>query len=324
MLVYCEKCDSGVEPICKDYESEFEVRGKKYKYLGAKGYCPNCGDLIDECPEIDLIRRREAYNKGEYKMTNETKKGIEAILFVILIILLCNSVVFIKTGEIGVVTRFGAVQERVMQAGINFKVPFIQGVKKMNCKTQKINTSNESSTKDLQDILIEASINYCVNVGQAHQLYKNVGTKYEDIILAPILADTIKTVSAEYTAEETVTKRAELSNKIYEKLNQRLNEQGISIVNVNIVNLMFSEAYNQAIEEKQIATQRTLTAQQELETAKVEAEKKKVEAEGEAEANRIINESLNSDNLQKQFIDKWNGQLPATITDNTMPFLNIN
>ena len=128
----------------------------------------------------------------------------------------------------------------------------------------------------------------------------------------------------EYTAEETVTKRAELSNKIYEKLNARLNEQGISIVNVNIVNLTFSEAYNQAIEEKQIATQRTLTAQQELETTKVEAEKKKVEAEGQAEANRIINESLNSDNLQKQFIDKWNGQLPSTITGDTIPFLNIN
>ncbi len=211
-----------------------------------------------------------------------------------------------------------------MQAGINFKIPFVQGVKKMNCKTQEMSTKNESSTKDLQDIAIEVSVNYCVNVGQAHQLYKNVGTKYQDIILTPILADTIKTASAEYTAEETVTKRAELSNKIYEKLNARLNEQGISIVNVNIVNLTFSEAYNQAIEEKQIATQRTLTAQQELETTKVEAEKKKVEAEGQAEANRIINESLNSDNLQKQFIDKWNGQLPSTITGDTIPFLNIN
>lgn len=240
------------------------------------------------------------------------------------IVILFNTIVFVKTGEIGVVTQFGAVQERVMKAGINFKVPFIQGVKKMNCKVQEMSTKNESSTKDLQDIAIEVSINYCVNVGQANELYKNVGKDYKDIILTPILADTIKTASAEYTAEETVTKRAELSNKIYEKLNQRLNDQGISIVNVNIVNLTFSEAYNQAIEEKQIATQRTLTAQQELETTRVEAEKKKVEAEGEAGANRILNESLSNENLQKQFIDKWNGQLPTTITNGTIPFLNIN
>lgn len=258
-------------------------------------------------------------------MDNEEKKiGIIIIAIILGVILFFNSIVFVKTGEIGIVTRFGAVQDRVMQAGINFKIPFVQGVKKMNCKTQEMSTKNESSTRDLQDIAIEVSINYCVNVEQAHQLYKNVGTKYQDIILTPILADTIKTASAEYTAEETVTKRAELSNKIYEKLNQRLNEQGISIVNVNIVNLTFSDAYNQAIEEKQIATQRTLTAQQELETTKVEAEKKKVEAEGQAEANRMINESLNSDNLQKQFIDKWNGQLPSTITGDMIPFLNIN
>lgn len=258
-------------------------------------------------------------------MDNEKKK-IGTIIITIILggILFFNSIVFVKTGEIGIITKFGAVQDKVMQAGINFKIPFVQGVKKMNCKTQEMSAKNQSSTKDLQDIEIEVSVNYCVNVGQAHQLYKNVGTKYQDIILIPTLADTIKTASAEYTAEETVTKRAELSNKIYEKLNERLNEQGISIVNVNIINLTFSDAYNQAIEEKQIATQRTLTAQQELETSKVEAEKKKVEAEGEAEANRIINESLNSDNLQKQFIDKWDGKLPSTIIEDTIPFLNIN
>lgn len=254
----------------------------------------------------------------------EFKGTILGIFLVLMIVILCNSIVFIKTGEIGVVTQFGAVQDRIMTAGINFKAPFVQGVKKMNCKTQELTTDNASSTKDLQDITMNVSVNYCVNVEKASELYKTVGTKYQDIILTPILADTIKTVSAEYTAEETVTKRAELSSKIYEKLNERLNEQGISIVNVNIINLNFSEAYNQAIEEKQIATQRTLTAQQELETAKVEAEKKVVEAQGTADANKILNESLNESNLQKQAIEKWNGVLPATMVGDTIPFLNLN
>ena len=257
-------------------------------------------------------------------MDNETKSGLGVMLVILLIVMLFNTIVFVKTGEIGVVTQFGAVQDRVMTAGINFKIPFIQGVKKMNCKTQEMSTDNASSTKDLQDITMNVSVNYCVNVEKASELYKTVGTKYQDIILTPTLADTIKTVSAEYTAEETVTKRAELSSKIYEKLNERLNEQGISIVNVNIINLNFSEAYNQAIEEKQIATQRTLTAQQELETARVEAEKKVVEAQGTADANRILNESLSEENLQKQAIEKWNGVLPGTMAGDTIPFLNLN
>lgn len=244
------------------------------------------------------------------------------IVFVLIVII--NSVSFVKTGEIGIVTQFGAVTDRVMTAGLNFKAPFIQGVKKINCKTQEMTTLNSGATKDLQDISIEVSINYAVNVEQAPNLYKTVGKDYKDIILTPILADTIKNASAEYTAEETITKRAELASKIYEKLNERLSEQGITITNVNITNLNFSEAYNQAIEEKQIAQQKTLTAQQELEIAKVNAEKKRVEAQGTADANKILNESLSQENLQKQFLDKWNGQLPTTMSGTAIPFLNIN
>ena len=240
-------------------------------------------------------------------------------------------VVFIKTGEIGIVTQFGAVQDRVMQAGINFKAPFIQGVKKINCKTQELTTENNSASKDLQDISMTISINYCVNVEKAPELYKNVGLDYKEIILSPILADTVKSASADYTAEETITKRTELSNKIYESLNKRLNEQGITVVNVNIINLNFSDTYNQAIEEKNVALQRTLKAQQELETTKIEAEKKKVDAQATADANRILNESLSQENLEKQALEnqanaiaKWNGQLPTTMAGDSVPFLNIN
>lgn len=249
----------------------------------------------------------------------------------LIVIMLFNSIVFIKTGEIGIVTQFGAVKERVMKAGINFKVPFIQGVKKINCKIQEMTTENESASKDLQDISMTVSINYCVNIDRAPELYKTVGKDYKDIILTPILADTIKNVSAEYTAEESIIKRAELSNKMYEKLNNRLNEQGITITNVNITNLDFSESYNQAIEEKNIATQKTLKAKQELETAKIEAERKVVEAQGTADANRILNESLSEENLEKQrienqakAIEKWNGILPSTSITDSIPFLNIN
>lgn len=74
-----------------------------------------------------------------------------------------------------------------------------------------------------------------------------------------------------------------------------------------------------------------MTAEQELQTTKIEAEKKIAEAEGQAEANRILNESLTEENLEKQMlenqskaIDKWNGQLPTTMTGDTVPFLNIN
>lgn len=270
--------------------------------------------------------------KEVQEMDKAIKRGIKVIGAIIaLIIILANTIVFIKTGELGVVTKFGAVQDKVMTAGLNFKIPFIQSVKKINCKTQEMNTENDSASKDLQDIHMTVSINYAVNVEKAPDLYKSVGIDYKEVILTPILADTLKNATAEYTAEETITKRAELASKIYEKLNTRLMDQGISVINVNITNLNFSDAYNQAIEDKQVAQQRALTAQQELEITKVEAEKKIVEAQGTAEANRILNESLTQENLEKQklenqskAIEKWNGQLPGTTLSEGIPFLNIN
>lgn len=268
------------------------------------------------------------YTEKEIKMVKNFI--ISVIVIIIGIVILCNSIVFVKTGEIGIVTKFGAVQDRVMTEGINFKVPFMQGVKKINCKTQEISTENNGASKDLQDIFMKVSINYCVNVDKAPELFRTVGNDYANVILTPILTDTIKSATAEYTAEETITKRAELSTKIYEKLNERLNEQGISIVNVNITDLTFSEAFNKAIEDKQVAQQNTLKAQQELETTKVEAEKKVTEATATAEANRILNESLSQENLEKQkleneqkAIEKWNGVLPSTMTGDTVPFVNL-
>ncbi len=255
--------------------------------------------------------------------------GILAAVIVVLLILI-SSVSIVKTGQIGIVTRFGAVQEKVLSEGINFKLPFIERVHKLNCKIQKMEISNNSASKDLQDVGIDVAINYCISVEQAPNLYKTVGKNYEDTILTPSITDAIKSVTAQYTAEELITKRAEVADIMLDAFNKKLNSKGITIVSSNIIDLQFSEAFNTAIEEKQVAQQEALKAKEELEKTKIEAEKKIVEAEATAEANKIINESLTNNNLEKQrleneanAISKWDGVLPSTITGDAVPFINI-
>ena len=255
---------------------------------------------------------------------SEVKGFIIFIAIVLGIVLMCNTVVFIKTGEIGIVTKFGAVEERVMTQGINFKIPFINGVKKMNCKTQKYDIESGSASKDMQDVQAKISVNYSVNVENASKLFREVGQDYLSIILEPTILDTIKSVTAEFTAEELITKRPDVSQRLLNRLQERMQSQGINIVEANITDLNFSESFNRAIEEKQVAEQNVKTEQQRLEQIKVQAEQKKVEAEGTAEANRILNESLSEENLQKLATAKGNRQLPTTITDGTGPFLNVN
>lgn len=262
---------------------------------------------------------------------NVKKTIITVCIALIMIITVMNVIVIVPTGFVGIVTRFGAVKEKTMVAGINVKFPFIENVQTMNCKTQKLDLDSSSASKDLQDVKANISINYSIDTITASELFKTVGVDYVETVLRPSALDTIKSITAQYTAEELITKRPEVASEMLKAFNMKLNSKGITISNSNIIDLNFSEAFNKAIEEKQVAEQNVKTEQQKLEKIKVQAEQKVVEATSTAESNRILNQSLSVENLektrlenQKQFIEKWNGTLPTTmLNDGITSIFNV-
>ena len=226
------------------------------------------------------------------------------------IILFSSSFRTIKSGEVGIRVRFGKVVSTQMNEGINFKIPFIEKIVKMNIQVQKTEIETESSSKDLQLVNMKLAVNYKIDGKKATSLYKNVGTKYEDVILQPAIQESIKAVTSKYTAEELITKRNEVSVESMKELDNKVKKYGIIIDNFNITNFNFSEEFNKAIEEKQVAEQKVLTAKQELEKAKVEAEKKVTIAEAEKKANDLKMQSLTDNIIKEKMIEKWNGELP--------------
>lgn len=263
-------------------------------------------------------------------MRNELIAGVITMGVIIGVILFFGSMTIIKTGEIGITTRFGAVQERVLEEGMNFQIPFIEGVIKMNCKIQRAEQQLAGATKDLQDVDTYIVYNYQIDKVKAPKLYKEIGSKYIDILVTPMINNIVKTNFSLYNAEEIITKRAELTNTIIKELNEKLSSYGITINELTISNVAFSEAYTNAIEQKQVAEQEAKKSQQELEKVKAEAEQKIVQAQAEAEALRIQNQEVTSEVLKLReiearvkAIEKWNGVLP-TYTGSTVPFLNIN
>lgn len=240
------------------------------------------------------------------------KKMLFGLLWLLLMVFGLFSTV--KTGEIGIVTRFGKIISSTSNEGIVFKSP-IDKIEKIDIKVQKYENTQalSTSTKDMQIVdNIKVSVNYRIDGEKAVDLYKKVGKNYNSIVLEPAIQETIKAVISKYTAEELVTKRSDISLDINDTLNERIKEYGINSVAVAINNFDFSEAYNQAIENKAVSEQNVLTAQQELEKAKVEAETKIVEAEATNKANELLKENITDEVLIKQFIEKWNGQLPTT------------
>lgn len=250
---------------------------------------------------------------------------IASIIALFVIITLFSSFKTIKSGEVGLKVRFGKIVDSSLKEGFNIKIPYIEKIVKVNIKVQKAELDTESSSKDLQTIKTKLAVNYRVDSDNAVNLYKTVGNSYEETILIPAIQESIKSAMSQYTAEQTITKRNEVSDKCLEEIQEKVKKYGIVVEDFNIIDLDFSDAYNQAIEEKQVAEQKVLTAQQELERTKIEKEKKIVEAQGTKEANEILNRTLTDENLTKQFIDKWNGSLPTVVSEgDIMKMFGIN
>ena len=214
-----------------------------------------------------------------------SKKVVIPVLVIIaVIILIANSAVIVPAGHTGVVLTLGRVDENVLQEGLHFKIPFIQDVVKIDNRITKLEVDTEAFSKDLQTVSTTIAINYRVET------------------------------SMSYTAEESVTNRTLVSNGLIDGLNEKLNEIGLYVTDVNIINFDFSDAYITAIEEKQVAQQQLLKAETEKQTkitnAEADAEALKIQTEAEAEANRILAESITDALVEYNKIQKWNGELP--------------
>ena len=228
------------------------------------------------------------------------------------------SVTTIRSGEVGIRVRFGKVVDKSTSEGINFKIPVIERIERMNVKVQKAEVTTESSSKDLQEVNMSVAVNYRIEAEKAVDLYKNVGKGYVDVVLAPAIQESIKAVTSKYTAEELITNRSEVSEKCMEELSKKVSKYGLLVSDFNITNFGFRPEFDKAIEEKQIAEQKVLTAKQELEREKIEAEKKIVAAEAEKKANELKQKTLTDNIIKEKFIEKWDGKLPSVTGSGTI------
>ena len=272
-------------------------------------------DSDGECEEYQKLR--EASIKDVVK--TYILLGVGAV---ILLAILFGSWFIIGAGEIGVVTRFGEVQ-RVADSGFNFRIPLIESVSKMETRIQKEEVTSSAVTKDLQDVEANLALNYSIDKETALKLFKEVGVNYKENIITPVLHESFKAGTAQYTAESLITNRSEAKEKILEVVKDRLQKYGIVINDLNIVNLNFSKAFNAAIEEKAVAQQQVEKAKQDLERVKVEAEQKVAKAQADAEAQRLQQQTLTDLMIKKMWIEKWDGKLPTTATGDSGVMLEI-
>ena len=244
------------------------------------------------------------------------------VLFVLLVVIL-NSFTAVTSGHSGVITTFGEVSENVLDEGLHFKIPFVQRIILVDNRVQKAEANCSSASRDLQTVTPTIAVNYKVMNSYSASVYKNIGMDYESIIITPAIQECVKAITAQFTAEQLITNRQNVSDLMSEQLKDKISNYGIDIQIFNIISFEFTDEYNAAIEAKQTAQQNALKAEQDLQRIKVEAEQTVAEAQAEAEAYRLKSEQITPEILLMSYIDKWDGKLPLSTSGNTLPFLKL-
>lgn len=231
----------------------------------------------------------------------------------------------VGAGERGVLLQFSAVQDKVFNEGLYFKIPIIQKVKIMDVKIQKTEVPVSAASKDLQIVTAVIAINYHLVPESINRVWQDVGKSYKERLIDPAIQESVKATTAQYTAEELITKREIVKEDIKNNIYGRLITHNIYVDEFNIVEFDFSAAFNEAIESKVTAEQLKLKADRDLERIVVEADQKVADARGKAEAIRIEAQALlaNPQVVELRYIEKWNGEVP-TYWGSATPFIGIN
>jgi regulator of protease activity HflC (stomatin/prohibitin superfamily) len=245
------------------------------------------------------------------------------IVCAVTLLIAVNAFSVVGAGERGIIfSQISGIKDMTLGEGIHFKTPFIDDLITMDIRVQKVETRAPAASKDLQNISSTIAVNFHIDPDRAHKVYQQIGTNFKDRVIDPAVLESVKAITAGFTAEELIARRGEVKELTQASLTKRLAKFNIFVDELSIVDFSFSDEFNKAIEAKQTAEQRALEAKRDLDRIIIEAEQRITQARAEAEAQRLQRETITPILLQLRAIEKWNGVMPQ-MTGGAMPFIDV-
>lgn len=266
--------------------------------------------------------------------------GIIGFIIVLTVLL---SFTQISAGYVGVVRQFGAVKPNVLHPGIHMVAPWIQSVEHVHIRLEQIDAETGAASKDSQEVRTKVAVSYSLDPAYVAAMIQEAGSRenLEQTTIRAGILESVKAVTARYTAEDLLLKRSEVKTAMQDTLNAFIDQslkpkrldQLVLIANVAVVNFDFSDVVTKAIEDKvkeqQTAIQRRTRADTEayekMKAADADAYKEK--AEGEARAFKIAKEGeairSNPSIIQLRYAERWDGVLPRMTGGGSIPFINF-
>ena len=272
------------------------------------------------------------------------------IIIIVVIVLATSAFVIVDSGHVGVVRTLGAVQPNPLPEGFHLKKPFLDKVEQIDIRLTKAKSKSQAASKDLQTVATQVTVQYSLSGPVAPLTFQRIGKR--DVVAAtviePAIQESVKAVTAQYTAEQLVTKRAEVKQQIQKAIENFIDvtlkdksvPTALKIANVAITDFEFSDEFNKAIELKVRAEQEALQALNEKTKRVTQAEagyqERKLAADGEAyeieaaskaKADAIAREAkalkANPELIQLRLAEKWDGTLPRFTGSEAIPLINL-
>lgn len=255
----------------------------------------------------------------------------------------------IDSGEAGFFTEWGEVTSRqCLDEGLHFYPAPGKDLVVYDIRNKIVKVKTPVFTKDVQGMEVEVSVTYNLVRDKVIDLHKSTGKDYENILIVPSVLGATKDALGKMEAGDIVASREKATAGISDEITKRLMAHGINVTLVNLTNIDYSEAFEKAVEEKQVALQQSqkeknntarLREVAEQQVVKAEADAKAKVLESEAEAKAILvkaeaeaksiemrNKALAQSRalIEYETVKTWDGKLPVQMLGGApVPFLRL-
>lgn len=218
----------------------------------------------------------------------------------------------VDAGHVGVVYTFSDVTGQI-DSGLQFTAPW-QSVKVASIQVERHTFDNIASfSSETQDVKVQATLNYQTNPDAIQQLYRNVGVNWFDRLVESRVNQIFKDETVKYRSVDIAPNREQIRTAVRDRLRAELEPFSIDVVDLLIDNIDFNAEFKNAIEAKQIATQEAQRAFELVKKSQFEGQQKVEAAKGQAEANRLLHESLTPQLIQWEAVQRLSDNIQIAL-----------